>query len=81
MNMFKKGRWPEEDFVMPPVAPEMTNHLTTVYGVYAVVSVGLTVWLARTLFRNGAVFLRDVFKDKPELAEAVNRLLVRGASR
>ena len=41
-------------------------------------SMGLTIWLARTLFRNGAVFLRDVFADKPELADAVNRLLVVG---
>jgi len=46
--------------------------------VYVAVAVGLTVWLARTLFRNGAVFLQDVFADKPELAIAVNRLLVTG---
>ena len=45
---------------------------------YVVVAVGLTVWLARTLFRNGAAFLLDVFEDKPELAGAVNRLLVTG---
>src|SRR5687767_15995087 len=63
---------------MPPLAPETTNYLTSVYAVYAVVSVGLTIWLARTLFRNGAVFLNDVFADKPKLAEAVNRLLVVG---
>ncbi|GMV16127.1 MAG: hypothetical protein HS104_31685 [Polyangiaceae bacterium] len=52
--------------------------LTTVYAVYSVVSIGLTIWLARTLFKNGAVFLRDVFKDSPDLAQAVNRLLVVG---
>jgi hypothetical protein len=46
--------------------------------IYVVVAVGLTVWLARTLFHNGIAFLHDVFADKPELAEAVNRLLVTG---
>ena len=63
---------------MPPLAPDVSDHLTFVYSVYAVVSIGLTVWLARTLFRNGAIFLRDVFKDNTDLAQAVNRLLVVG---
>jgi len=49
-----------------------------VYLVYAAVAVGLTIWLARTLFRSGAVFLQDVFSDRPGLAEAINRLLVTG---
>ncbi len=57
---------------------ETTQYLVPVYAVYAVTAVGLTVWLARTLFKNGAVFLRDVFEDKPDLADAVNRLLVVG---
>jgi hypothetical protein len=49
-----------------------------VYAVYATVSVGLTLWLARTLFKNGEVFLEDVFADQPRMAAAVNRLLVVG---
>lgn len=49
-----------------------------VSAIYAAAAVGLTVWLARTLFHNGAAFLQDVFEDKPGLAEAVNRLLVTG---
>ncbi len=55
-----------------------SSYLVPVYLVYSVLAVGLTIWLARTLFQNGAVFLRDVFKDEPELAHAVNRLLVVG---
>jgi hypothetical protein len=54
------------------------DYLIPVYASYAVISVGLTVWLARTLFRNGAVFLEEVFADQPRMAEAVNRLLVVG---
>src|SRR5437899_12132315 len=49
-----------------------------VYFAYVAVAVGLTAWLARTLFHNGTAFLHDVFEDRPALAEAVNRLLVVG---
>ena len=45
---------------------------------FAIVAITLTVFLAKTLSRNGEVFLRDVFVDKPELAHAVNQLLVVG---
>jgi hypothetical protein len=55
-----------------------TPYLVPVYASYAAISVGLTVYLARTLSKNGAVFLEDVFKDTPKLAEAVNKLLVVG---
>jgi hypothetical protein len=53
-------------------------YLITVYVTYAVASVGLTIWIARTLFKHGAVFLEDVFADHPKMADAVNRLLVVG---
>ncbi len=55
-----------------------TPYLVPVYATYAAISVALTVYLARTLARNGAVFLDDVFKETPKLAEAVNKLLVVG---
>jgi hypothetical protein len=54
------------------------QNLVTVYCVYAGVSVGLTVWLARTLSKSGEVFLDDVFVENPRMAPAVNRLLVVG---
>ncbi|SCL20914.1 hypothetical protein GA0070624_2160 [Micromonospora rhizosphaerae] len=47
------------------------------YLAYLVVSIGLTVWVARALSRNGLVFLEDVFADQ-RLANAVNSLLVVG---
>lgn len=55
-----------------------TSFLIPVYVTYAAVSIGLIVWLARTLFANGAVFLEGVFGEDPKMAEAVNRLLVIG---
>ena len=48
------------------------QNLIAVYAIYAVTAVGLTAWLARTLSRNGAVFLHDVFKERPGLADAVS---------
>ncbi len=54
------------------------DHIVFIYLIYTAVSIGLTVWLARTLYRNGAVFLSDVFEDRPYLADATNRLLVVG---
>lgn len=56
----------------------MTSYLIPVYATYLVVTVALCTWLARSLYRNGAVFLTDVFEDRPEMAESVNRLLVTG---
>ena len=60
------------------MTPEATDHLLSVYLVYVSASIGLTIWLARTLFKNGEVFLEEVFADNPKMAEAVNRLLVVG---
>lgn len=49
----------------------------TTYLCYVVLSVGLTVWVARTLHKNGRVFLVDAFGDET-LADSVNHLLVVG---
>lgn len=45
---------------------------------YLVVTLIATVWVARTLHRNGALFLIDAFGGRTELAAAVNDLLVVG---
>lgn len=48
------------------------------YGAYLAISIGLTVWVAHTLSKNGALFLIDVFDGNRQLADAVNHLLVVG---
>ena len=48
------------------------------YVAYLVISVELTVWVARTLSSNGRAFLVDVFEGDGGLADSVNRLLVVG---
>jgi hypothetical protein len=52
--------------------------VVTTYAVYLVISVALTIWVARTLFKNGRVFLVDVFHGNESLADSVNHLLVVG---
>ena len=48
------------------------------YAIYLVISVGLTVWVAQTLFKNGRIFLVEVFHGNEPLADSVNHLLVVG---
>src|SRR3984957_4758807 len=48
------------------------------YFSYLIISIGLTVWVARTLHRNGRVFLVDAFRGNGQLADSVNHLLVVG---
>ena len=48
------------------------------YVVYLVISVNLTIWVAHTLHKNGAIFLIDAFHGNKELAASVNHLLVVG---
>ncbi len=48
------------------------------YFTYLAISVALTVWVARTLHKNGRVFLIDAFHGNAELADSVNHLLVVG---
>jgi len=54
------------------------NLIVLTYLVYLLISVALTVWVARTLHKNGAIFLVDAFHGSSELAASVNHLLVVG---
>jgi hypothetical protein len=63
MNTFKKER---------------SMYIVVSYLVYLAVSLGVTVWVAKTLHRSGRVFLLDAFQGNGELADSVNHLLVVG---
>ncbi|RSK51396.1 hypothetical protein [Hymenobacter rigui] len=54
------------------------NYYLLVYGVYLPVTVLLTIWVARTLFKNGRLFLVDIFHGNEQLADSVNKLLLTG---
>ena len=53
-------------------------YLVPAYIVYLVVSIALTVWVARTLSKNGIVFLKECFGHDDSLAYSTNHLLVVG---
>jgi hypothetical protein len=57
-----------------------SNHDTVMwaYLAYLAASVGLTIWVAQTLHKNGRIFLVDTFLGNEALADSVNRLLVVG---
>jgi hypothetical protein len=48
------------------------------YLAYLTISVTLTIWVARTLHKNGRIFLVDSFLGNEALADSVNHLLVVG---
>lgn len=54
------------------------NYLVLTYSLYLALSIPLTIWVARTLLRNGRVFLVDCFHQNVPLADSVNHLLVVG---
>ena len=50
----------------------------TVYALYPTITIGITIWVARTLARNGKVFLVQCFGQNEVLADPTNHLLVVG---
>jgi hypothetical protein len=48
------------------------------YVTYLVISIAITIWVARTLHRNGRAFLVDAFHGNDGLADSINHLLVVG---
>lgn len=54
------------------------NYIIITYLVYLVITISLTVWVAKTLFKNGKVFLIDIFHGNKEVSDSVNNLLLVG---
>jgi len=52
--------------------------IVATYLTYIFLSVTLTIWVASTLHKRGAIFLVDAFQGNRELADSVNHLLVVG---
>jgi hypothetical protein len=63
---------------MEDSVPTANNIIVATYLTYLLISVTLTIWVARTLYKRGAIFLVDNFQGNKELAESVNHLLVVG---
>ena len=54
------------------------NHAIAYHLLYLTISVAVTIWVARTLHKNGRIFLVDAFHGNERLADSVNHLLVVG---
>jgi hypothetical protein len=54
------------------------NYTVLSYSIYLPVSILLTVWVARTLFINGRIFLIEIFHQELTLADSVHKLLLVG---
>src|SRR5688572_7490789 len=48
------------------------------YLLYLAISVAITIWVAKTLHKNGRIFLVDSFAGNEALADSINHLLVVG---
>ena len=54
------------------------NETVISYGLYLVIAISMTIWVAKTLYKTGRIFLVDCFHGNAELADSVNHLLVVG---
>ena len=54
------------------------NATITTYALYLILAIAMTIWVARTLHKNGRIFLVECFQGNTELADSVNHLLVVG---
>ena len=54
------------------------NATVITYGLYLTITLPLTIWVARNLFRNGRIFLVDCFHGNESLTDSLNQLLVMG---
>ncbi|MBC2603400.1 hypothetical protein [Puniceicoccus vermicola] len=53
----------------------MNGTILVAYLLYITLTVGMTIWVAQTLHRNGQIFLVEAFHGNEEMAQAVNHLL------
>lgn len=44
------------------------------YCIYLPIAIALTLFVARTLFNNGKIFMLDIFRGRTEIAMATNKL-------
>lgn len=52
----------------------METKIILAYLIYLPVTVLLTLYVAHTLFKNGRIFMLDIFKGKEDIANATNKL-------
>lgn len=54
------------------------NYTVIAYLLYLPIAIAMTIWVARTLHRNGRVFVVAAFRGNETMGDSVNHLLVVG---
>ena len=55
-----------------------TSKILIGYSLYLPIALFLTYYVSKTLFKNGKIFMLDIFKGREEIAEATNKLFETG---
>ena len=55
-----------------------TTKILIGYIIYLPIALFLTYFVSKTLFKNGKIFMLDIFKGREEIADATNRLFETG---
>jgi hypothetical protein len=55
-----------------------TTKILIGYSIYLPIALFLTYYVSKTLFKNGNIFMLDIFRGREEIAEATNKLFETG---
>lgn len=55
-----------------------TTKILIGYSIYLPVALFLTYYVSKTLFKNGKIFMLDIFKGREDIAQATNKLFETG---
>ena len=55
-----------------------TTKILIGYSIYLPIALFLTYYVSKTLFKNGKIFMLDIFKGREDIAQATNKLFETG---
>ncbi|WP_269237554.1 hypothetical protein [Flavobacterium flavigenum] len=55
-----------------------TTKILIGYSIYLPIALYLTYYVSKTLFKNGKIFMLDIFKGREDIADATNKLFETG---
>lgn len=55
-----------------------TTKILIGYAIYLPIAILLTYYVSKTLFKNGKIFMLDIFKGREDIAQATNKLFETG---
>ena len=51
-----------------------TTKILIGYSIYLPIAIFLTYYVSKTLFKNGKIYMLDIFRGREEIANATNKL-------